>query len=132
MNFTKEELQEFESDLIGKGYKIIEDNYKKADYALWKSFGVKYDKHGEKVFDYQIAFLVYNFGKFHKYEGNKPYSVQCDFLLSNDVFSGRVDFSISDDTITAEQFESVCNDFYEKVCVGIILKQKSNINIEYK
>ncbi len=131
MNFTTEEIKEFESDLIGKGYRIIAGHYKNEEYALWKSFGVRYDDNNEKIIDYQIAFLVYKLDRYLTAVGDKPYSVQYEFLLSSDHFNGRVDFSISEDTMTAEQFEEVCKDFYEKTCVGIIFRQKSHINIQY-
>ncbi len=131
MNFSAIEIKKFEDNLISKGYRKLNDNFKRSDYTYWKSFGVTYDENNEKVIQYQVAFAIYNFGKFPDYKSDTPFGIQNEFLLGNNEFVDRVDFSVCDKDMTVEQFECICKNFYENTCVNIIFKQKSGINIEY-
>jgi hypothetical protein len=122
MKFDKETLESFEKSLIEKGYKRMRGHYKAEDYALWKSFHVTYDEDGDKIIGYQIAFLVYDFGKYERFDGDKPFSIACEFLLGNNKFIDRVDLTASDDKITVEFFEKMCEKFYKNICKNYIFK----------
>ena len=122
MRYNKETLEVFEKALVEKGYNKIEGHYKSEEYGWWKSFHVTYDEDNDKVIGFQVAFLVYNHGKYARFDGAEPFSVACEFLLGNNEFVSRVDLSISDDKITAEQFEKLCEKFYKNICKNYIFK----------
>ena len=80
MRFNKENVSEFISELENNGYKKYGGCLKNEDFGYWKSFGVRKDEYGDATFNYQIAFLFYDFSKYPAYVG-EPIGVQCDFVL---------------------------------------------------
>lgn len=123
MRFTKENVSEFTSELEKRGYKKYRGHLKNEDFGYWKSFGVRKDEFDDATFNYQIAFLFYDFSKYPAYVG-EPIGVQCDFVLNSTEEISRLDLSMSEDKITIELFEELCSDFYEKVCVKFLNKLK--------
>lgn len=123
MNLNKETLALTETNLLEKGYRKLKGHFKTEDYAWWKSFEVTQDGNGIEKTGYQIAFLVYDFSKYEKFEGKLPIGVQCEFLLGNNNIIDRVDLSVSDNEITIEKFEELSAKFYEIICVGFIFEK---------
>jgi len=117
MRFNKEELEKFELELIEKGYKKYFSKYKNEDYCYWKSFGITYDEDNDKIIQYQIGLLVYDFSKYSNLpEFQEPFSVSYEFILGRNDKIDRVDLSISDIKLTIEKFEEISLNFYNKVC----------------
>lgn len=114
MHYTKDELIKFEKTLEEAGYKKMSGHYKNEDYAWWKSFyHDERDEYDDKVSKYQIAFMVYDFGKYHiQPKDQKHYSIACEYLSSSDV--RRYDMTISS-VDTYQEFEELCEKFYDLI-----------------
>lgn len=99
--------------LINRGYRKLRGGYKNEDYAFWKSFGVRLHPDGEKDMDYQVAFLVYDWTKYPNH--NNDIGIALEFMVGNKDDLGlpdRIDVSISDNNVTVEQFEQLCENFF--------------------
>lgn len=116
MKFNQEQLEIFEKKILEKGYKKYQGHFKKEDYAYWKSFDVTYDEDGGKKVGYQIALMVYDFGKYLQNTDVLPISISFEFILGNYDNIGRVDLSISDDKLSVTDFEQICDNFYTTIC----------------
>jgi hypothetical protein len=123
MRFNKENVSEFISELEKRSYKRYSGSLKNEDYGYWKSFGIKKDEFGDATFNYQIAFLFYDFSKYPSYVG-EPIGVQCDFVMNGTDEISRLDLSLSEDKMTVDVFEELCKDFYENLCVKFLNKLK--------
>lgn len=114
MRLNKEELAGFEAMLIKRGYRKFGsgNKYKSEDYAFWKSFGVNYLNDGDKERDYQVAFLVYDWTKYPNHD-NKI-GIALEFLIGDKDLGlpQNIGVSISDDNVTVEQFEQLCENFF--------------------
>ena len=129
MNFNKETLELIEKKLLKKGYRKLNGHYKSADYAWWKSFEVtSYNDEEKEKHGYQIAFSIYDFSKYPRFEGDKPIGIQNEFLLGSNNIIDRLDLSVSDREMTIEQFEKMCAKFYKTICVGFIFKNSNKKN----
>jgi len=115
MKLNKEEIEDFCSYLEDKGYKKYPGHYKNEDYGYWKGFQPYKDESGETERRYQIAILVYDFSKYPSYEGEKPIGLQFEYIGHQEEYLDRMDFSVSDDKITIEEFEDLADHFYHKV-----------------
>lgn len=120
MDLTKEELAISEAFLKEEGYKKNGSRFKNEDYSWWKSFHVTKDQDGDKVIGYQIALLVYDFSKHEAYSGVKPIGIQFEFLHGPDNPIGRIDLSISSNTMTFDRFEEIAERFYTSFCMGYL------------
>lgn len=120
MKFNQETIQQFELELKERGYGKHTAPYKNEDYGYWKSFGISYDEDGDKVIQYQIGLLVYDFGKYPQNTSEFPISIQFEFLLGNNDKIGRVDLTVSDDNISVTHFEEICNNFYNTICKDLL------------
>lgn len=116
MKFNQKQLEKFELEVIEKGYKKYQGHYKKEDYAYWKSFDISYDQDGDKKICYQISLMIYDFGKYPQNTSKFPISISFEFLLASTEKISRVDLSISDDNLTVEEFEKICEEFYNTIC----------------
>lgn len=116
MKFNQEQLEKFEIELIEKGYRKYHGHYKNEDYAYWKSFDVKWDEDGDRKVGYQIALMIYDFGKYPQNISEFPINISFEFLLGNSEKFSRVDLSISDENLTVEKFEEICEEFYNTIC----------------
>jgi len=117
MRIAKEEVIKFESRLIEKGYRRFSGHYKKEDHGYWKSFHLYKDEHGDTEREYQIAILFYDFTK---YDIKENVAIQFEFLLANEEYVDRMDFSITDDHMTVEKFEEICEKLYHDIFVNYI------------
>lgn len=108
MNFSLDELKEFEGKLLKNGYRCHAGGYKNETYGWWKSF----DEYDDGTVGYQIALLVYDFSDLRP---DHTLGVQCEFLLGYRHNIGRIDMSISNDDMTIDKFEQLCERFYEFV-----------------
>jgi len=112
MDFSRDELKEFEGKLLKNGYRCHAGGYKNETYGWWKSF----DEYDDGTVGYQIALLVYDFSDlFSDLRPDHTLGVQCEFLIGGRHNIGRVDMSISNDVMTIERFEQLCQRFYEFV-----------------
>lgn len=123
MRFNKENVSELISELEKREYKRYRGHLKNEDFGYWKSFGVRKDEFGDATFNYQIAFLFYDFSKYPAYVG-EPIGVQCDFVLNGTDEISRLDLSLGEDKMTVEVFEELCKDFYDNLCVKFLNKLK--------
>ena len=101
------ELLELEKSLKEKGYRKFVQNYKSEDFAYWKSVN---DKDGNKLFT--IGLLFYDWRE-HQHKFNIPETIGIQYECMT-IGEDRIDMSVSKD-ITIEQFELMCNDFYESI-----------------
>lgn len=120
MKFNKETIQQFELELKEKGYKKSTFPYKSEDYGYWKSFGISYDEDNDRVIQYQIGILIYDFGKYPQNTSEFPISNQFEFLLGSNNKIGRVDLTVSDENISVTHFEEICDNFYNKICKDLL------------
>jgi hypothetical protein len=127
MKFTKEEITGFCKHLEEKGYRRYQGHYKSEDYGYWKGFEPYIDHNGEKEHRYQIAFLIFDFSKYHNYQGDKPIGVQCEYVGNQEEYLSRLDFYVSDDDITVEEFEGMANHFYQQMFVNYVKKNFKKI-----
>lgn len=109
MDFSRDELKEFEGKLLQRGYRAHTGHYKNENYGWWKSFDVIEDAYGDRKVGYQIVFLVYDFSNIRP---DNSFGVQCEFLLGERHDIGRVDMTVSNDDMTVERFEQLCERFY--------------------
>ena len=117
MNLPKEKFDSFVKKLLAKGYHKVKGPYKNEDFGYWKSFHVTYDdpeNSDTKRIGYQIAILIYDWTKYsdHPLGG---YGIQFEFMLGNNKYVDRLDLTASDDRMTVEQFEELCEAFYQKI-----------------
>ena len=94
-------------ELVDSGYVCYsKSQFKNEDYYYGKTFR---DDDGEK--QYQILVLVYDFGKIE----NIPvdgFSVQYECLICGE---GRVDMSVSKDSVGIKEFEEMSLIFYKNL-----------------
>lgn len=109
MKFTKEQGEEFEKKLLEKGYRKFIQHYHNEDYMYWKSF----DRNEDKRTGYSVGFAFYDWSKYPQFTEPENVSVSLNMLIGNNKKVGRLDISITDDTVTDEQFESFCKEFYQ-------------------
>ncbi len=115
MKFTEEQFKEFEAKLINRGYRKLNGNtLTHEDFSFWKSFGITRDKYGDSQSDYQIAFRIYDWRKYPLHEG-KPFGVNLYFILGGSHAPDRLDMTIQDDSLTVEQLEQVCENFFNVI-----------------
>lgn len=113
MKLTVEQLEKFEAILPEMGYKKMKGHYKTEDYAWWKSCNITRDEYGDKKIGYQIALLVFDFGKYPNFP-DAYIGIQFEMILSENKVN-RVDVSLSDDNITVSDFEDFCAEMYNSV-----------------
>ena len=114
MRLSQEKLETLTALLESKGYRKYNQKYNTSDYAFWKPFGLQRNELGDKSMQYQVGFLVYNFGVYPTHEG-EPFSISFEFNLTDNSFADRADFSVSDREMTVEEFEFFCQELYEKM-----------------
>lgn len=112
MKLTVTDSLLFENQLIELGYRKYCQNFKNSDYTFWKSLEKQTDEDGDKFGGYQIGFSFYDFTKFHQYIDDTPIHINYTFLLGQDVGVDRLEFTITDDSMSIEKFEQFCNEFY--------------------
>jgi len=128
MKFTKKEELEYCELLESKGYIKFKGHYKSEDYGYWKSFEYYEDSDGERRFEYQIAILFFDFGKYPNYKGEKPIGTQFEYIGNTEEYISRLDFYASDDYVGVDEFEKMANHFYHQMIIGYVKKNfKKNI-----
>lgn len=121
MRLTKEQGEEFEKKLIAKGYRKYIQHYKREDYLYWKSF----EKNEDKESGYSVGFAFYDYSKYPQHTDPINLGISLVMILGNNEKVGRLDIEITDDSVTDEQFEGFCNEFYQ-----FFINQKSIGNEE--
>lgn len=109
MRFDKEKSAEFKDYLKSLGYVKYVQNFKREDYLYWKSF----ERTERGIGGYSVGFAFYDFSKYPQCKDEFPISISYEFMLGNNSDVDRLDLTISDNRISAEQFEKFCKNFYE-------------------
>lgn len=139
MHFKKEKLEPFIKSLEKRGYRKYVQHHKSEDYGMWKMLGFSVDEDGEKRGGYQVAFFVYDWTKYSQHAANDvgyDVGISFEFYLCMNGYVDRLDLSISDDKMTVEEFEKLCEVLYQKVCMDYLLrpkvksKKKTNSKVE--
>jgi len=110
MNITKEQLIRFERRLNSYGYRKIEGHYKTEDFGYWKSFKIKYNKNNDKIIQYQIAILFYDFSKYDQSGtqfGDKHIGYSYHFVGSDEM-KNSIDCYYRK-SISVHKFELLCS-----------------------
>jgi hypothetical protein len=137
MKYTQKQAKEIEQILEQKGYTKYTLNWKKANHIYWKSFDKQYDENGDKTIGYQVGFAFYDYSDipgFYNFAENtsknedlKCISIAYEMLLGEDKLKlSRVDLTITDSTMTIEEFEQFCNELYSS---DFLKKYKKNEEI---
>lgn len=100
---TDEWLSQMELKLKERGYHRYVQNYKREDFAYWKTF-----KNGENNI-YQIGILFYDWRKYDVIDSGRI-GILYECMLCGD---GRVDMTVSKDDIDLIEFEKMSKTFYE-------------------
>jgi hypothetical protein len=100
-------IKSVESKLKDSGYSRYEQNFKREDFAYWKTFRFN-DKKA-----YQVGVFFYDFRKYadsfgNEYLGNRI-DIQFYCMLLDD---GRIDLEVNKD-ITLAEFETMAGEFYK-------------------
>lgn len=92
-------LTKVETKLKELGYKKYVQNFKREDFAYWKTFE-----------GYQIGILVYDF---RKYDENNIVSISFECMLTG--LNKRIDLSVSDTNLSLAEFETMAEKFYNTI-----------------
>jgi hypothetical protein len=109
MQFSPDDAAVFEQELILKGYKKYNQDFKNSDYTYWKSFHKESNLTDDENPGFQIGFPFYDLTPF---DAKNKIHVACYFTLGNTTKIDRLDVEINDDRMTIEKFEKFCEDFY--------------------
>jgi len=110
MNITKEQLVKLEEKLTKRGYRRIDGHYKNENFGYWKSFKIKYNKNNDKIIQYQIAILFYDFSKYDQSGtqfGDKHIGYSYHFVGSDEM-KNSIDCYYRK-SISVHKFELLCS-----------------------
>jgi pyridoxine/pyridoxamine 5'-phosphate oxidase len=113
MKMTIDEGLSFEDNLVSKGYRRVNENYKKSDYVYWKSFNQQVDADGDKISGYSVGIAFYDFSKYPQHRDEKKIAISLECLITDHAGLDRIDMTVTDSNTTIEEFEEICKSFYE-------------------
>lgn len=96
-------LSQMELKLKERGYHRYVQNYKREDFAYWKTF-----KKGENKI-YQVGILFFDWRRYDVIDSGRI-GILYECMLCGD---GRVDMTVSKDGIDLIEFEKMSKTFYE-------------------
>ena len=113
MNITKEQLVKLEEKLTKRGYRRIDGHYKNENFGYWKSFKIKYNKNNDKIIQYQIAILFWDWSKYD--QSGTQFGNRCigytHYFVGSDEMTNAIDFNYRH-PITTSKFERLASKLY--------------------
>lgn len=113
MAITHKAAEIFQEILESVGYSKMNRKYKNEDWSWWKVVTNEHeDDEGRELHLYQMAVLFYDFSKYEKHVDN-PIGISFEVICHNHMIDGRYDMSITDDTLSIHDFESLAERYYD-------------------